>query len=504
LVSIGTLLMRADASVAIGTGHVMRCLALAQAWQDAGGQVVFAMAESTSAILGRLHAEGYEICTISASPGTTEDLAQTVALAMQRGCEWIVVDGYLFRADYQRGLKAADIRFLFIDDYGHSEHYVADLILNQNVSASPTLYPRREPHTQLLLGTRYAILRREFAIWKHWKRTIHPTCRRVLVTMGGADEENVTATIMEAVHLLAMRELEATVVVGGSNPHLAELRGQAERMGPRMKLLDSVSKFGNLMAESDLAVSAAGSTCWELCFMSLPSLLIDVADNQTAIAKELHRRECAIHIGNRKIAAEAIAERLTSLIEAQEVRQSLSRRARELVDGMGATRVVSFLRGRKTLRLRPVQDQDRHLLWEWANDAEVRASSFSSEPISWETHDTWFNGKLRASEKAGSGTRIFIAEDDGGRAVGQIRFDCLPDGDWEVGVSLDRAMRGHGLGTEIVAAGVREILKETPMARIHAHVKTRNLASAKSFERADFNRVGMDRIRGVDAIHLIY
>jgi len=503
-VSTGTLLIRADASTAIGTGHVMRCLALAQAWQDAGGQAVFAMAESTPAVQSRLRAERCEIYPVSASIGTTEDLRQTIALAMGRACDWGVVDGYQFGSDYQRGLKAKNIRFLFLDDYGHSARYVADLVLNQNVSASPTLYSRKERYTQLLLGPRYAMLRREFKVWRDWKRTIPPTCSRVLVMIGGSDDGNVTATVIHALGLLAVRELETTVVAGGSNPHFAELRDRAARSGLRIRVLDSVSNVGELMAEADLAVSAAGSTCWELCLLGLPSLVIDVADNQTAVARELHKRECAIHIGNRKITAEAVAAGMASLIEAQEARQGLSRRARELVDGMGATRVVSSLRRQETLRLRPVQNGDRRLLWEWANDPEVRASSFSSDPISWETHEAWFDEKLRSSENADSRTRIFIAEDDAGAAVGQIRFDCRPDGDWEVGLSLDKKMRGHGLGTQIIAAGVSEILKETAMARIHAHVKPGNLASAKSFERANFHSAGMDQVRGSDAIHLIY
>lgn len=501
---MGTLLIRADASTGIGTGHVMRCLALAQAWQDAGGHAVFAMAESSPAIQKRLLAEHCDVYPISAPTGATEDLRQTVALAMRQGCDCVVVDGYKFASDYQRGLRAENIKFLFLDDYGHADRYLADFVLNQNISASPMLYSRRERYTQLLLGPRYAILRREFEVWRDWKRTIPPTCSRLLILMGGSDEGNVTTTVIDALSLLAIPELRVTVVAGDSNPHLSELRDRAARSPVSINVLDSVPNVGEFMAAADLAVSAAGSTCWELCLLGVPSLLIDVAGNQTAVAKELHNRECAIHIGNRNISAQAIAEKVTSLMQAQGVRQGLSAHAREIVDGRGAARIVSILRGQEMLRLRRVQIRDRRLLWEWANDPDVRASSFSSDPISWETHEAWFDEKLRSSENPGSGTRIFIAEDAAGTAVGQIRFDCRPDGDWEVGVSLDKKMRGLGLGTELVVVGVREILKEIATARIHAHVKLANVASARSFERADFHRVGLDQVRGTDAIHLIY
>jgi UDP-2,4-diacetamido-2,4,6-trideoxy-beta-L-altropyranose hydrolase len=482
----------------------MRCLALAQAWQDPGGRAVFAMAENTEAVRKRLGRESCDVLPVSSSAGVKEDLRHTIALARENNCEWVVVDGYEFRADYQQGLRAANLRVLLLDDCGHSERYVADVVLNQNASATSTLYSNREPQSDLLLGPRYAMLRREFSAWRDWKREIQPVCSRLLVLMGGSDEGNVTAAVIESLRLLALRELETTVVIGALNPHFAELRDQAEQSGLSIKLLTDVSNVGELMAGADLAISAAGSTCLELCLLGLPTLLIDVADNQAAVATELHQRGCAIHIGDAKVTAETIADKIRLLILTQELRRSLSYRSRELVDGKGATRVVSILRGQEALHLRPVQLGDRRLLWEWANDPEVRASSFSPDPISWETHEAWFDEKLHSSQKSGSRTLIFIAQDKATNALGQIRFDSRPDGDWEVGISLDRNMRGRGLGSELIAAGLRKLLQETRTARVHAHVKLANVASARSFERVAFRRAGVDQIRGIPAIHLIY
>src|SRR5579864_4604657 len=193
-VSIGTLLIRADASTVIGTGHVMRCLALAQAWQDAGGQALFAMAQSTESVRAHL---AHERCGVVDSVFVAGDLQQTINIARERKCEWVVVDGYQFDADYQRGLKTADLRVLFLDDYGHSRHYAADLVLNQNISAAPAPYSNRERETRLLLGTRYATLRREFNPWSNWERKLSVDCRRLLVMMGGSDQANVTAIVIE-------------------------------------------------------------------------------------------------------------------------------------------------------------------------------------------------------------------------------------------------------------------------------------------------------------------
>ncbi|MGH9553067.1 MAG: PseG/SpsG family protein, partial [Terriglobales bacterium] len=193
----GTLIIRADASIAMGTGHVMRCLALAQAWQDQsgheqGGQCVFAMAETTAGCEERLRTEKVAVAAVAAIPGTLQDAAQLAELALARNASWIVVDGYQFDVRYQSHLKAAGLKVLVVDDTGHAGAYVADLVLDQNAHATKDFYQRRESYSQLLLGPRYALLRREFKSWREWKREIAPIARKVLVTVGGTDPDNLT------------------------------------------------------------------------------------------------------------------------------------------------------------------------------------------------------------------------------------------------------------------------------------------------------------------------
>src|SRR6478752_3505281 len=132
----GTLIIRADASVAMGTGHVMRCLALAQAWQDQGGECIFAMAETTAASEGRIRGEKFEVTPVRGYPGTLQDAEQLVQLALAHDATWVVVDGYQFDVEYQRRLKAAGLKVLVVDDTGHAGAYVADLVLDQNAHAT--------------------------------------------------------------------------------------------------------------------------------------------------------------------------------------------------------------------------------------------------------------------------------------------------------------------------------------------------------------------------------
>jgi len=128
----GTLVVRADSSIAMGTGHVMRCLALAQAWQDAGGHVVFVTNDLSSAREQRLLAEQVEVVKFNGPPGGAQDASQLEKLSCAHHADWVVVDGYQFDAEYQRKVKDAGLKLLFIDDNGHATHYLADLVLNEN------------------------------------------------------------------------------------------------------------------------------------------------------------------------------------------------------------------------------------------------------------------------------------------------------------------------------------------------------------------------------------
>ncbi|HTC55087.1 MAG TPA: UDP-2,4-diacetamido-2,4,6-trideoxy-beta-L-altropyranose hydrolase [Candidatus Sulfotelmatobacter sp.] len=338
----GTLLVRADASVAMGTGHAMRCFALAQAWQDAGGHAIFAMAQARPAIRERLQRESMEVARLKAKPGSADDAQESIVLARGEKACWVVVDGYCFGADYQAALKQAGLKVLFIDDNGHAGHYSADLVLNQNAHANEALYPSRDASTRLLLGPRFAMLRRDFTEWRKWKRETQTTARKVLVTMGGSDPDNVTERVVQAI--LPVADVNATVVVGGSNPHLPKLRALVVGAQRDVNLVDNVTNMPELMSNSDVAISAAGTTSLEMCFLGLPALLIVLADNQRAAAEELSRRGAAINLGEGAQASlGVVSEHLVRLLASPERRKTMSETGRKLVDGLGAERVVAEL-----------------------------------------------------------------------------------------------------------------------------------------------------------------
>jgi UDP-2,4-diacetamido-2,4,6-trideoxy-beta-L-altropyranose hydrolase len=255
-----------------------------------------------------------------------------------------VVDGYHFGGEYQQILKQSKLHLLFIDDYGHAEHYYADFVLNQNISADQQWYNNREAYTQLLLGTRYALLRREFWQWQGWQRTVPPVAKKVLVTLGGADPDNITLKVIQSLQIVEVEELEAVVVVGGSNPHYENLKMAVLDSGYPIQLQRNITNMPELMAWADVAVSAGGSTCWELAFMGLPSILLILAENQRAIAEKLATLNLAVNLGwHQDVQSQNIADTLSALVQSTEQRTHMSKVSQQIVDGQGSFKVVSLL-----------------------------------------------------------------------------------------------------------------------------------------------------------------
>jgi UDP-2,4-diacetamido-2,4,6-trideoxy-beta-L-altropyranose hydrolase len=339
---IKNLVIRADASIQIGTGHIMRCLALAQAWQEKGGQAIFVLANKSPALEARLGLEGMKVVYLLVEAGSSEDAKQTADFAHQFEAEWVVVDGYHFGSEYQKAIKNFGVSLLFVDDYGHAGHYYADLVLNQNISAHEDLYQSRETYTQLLIGTQYVLLRREFWQWRDWQREINPIARNLLVTLGGSDPDNVTLKVIQALSQVNVDDFEVIVIVGGSNPHYEELQAEVAASKLSISLQQNVNNMTELMAWADMAIAAGGSTNWELAFMGLPSLVITVAENQHAIAAELDAQGLIIHLGwHQQITLEQIRLAVQELIDKPNKREEMSKKGRELVDGNGANLVAS-------------------------------------------------------------------------------------------------------------------------------------------------------------------
>ena len=295
------LIVRVDAGANLGMGHLVRCLALVQAW---GGAAEILRAEDSDG-----------------NPGSDADARATAARAQAAGAAWVVVDGYQFGTAFQRTLRAAGLRVLCVDDNGEAGEYACDIVLNQNLHAEASLYRRRDDATRLLLGPEYVLLRREFVEPPRTAKVIAQAARRVLVTLGGGDAGETLDLVRGA--LEGARGFDVRVVTGGRSPE--DMR--------------------SLMEWADLAVSAGGSTSWELAYIGVPTLAVVMAKNQIGAVGALSERGIVVPLGRREsLTGPELTAQVERLARNFDRRVRMSDAGQALIDGGGAARVVNAMR----------------------------------------------------------------------------------------------------------------------------------------------------------------
>ncbi len=304
---------RVDASIEIGSGHVMRCLTLAQSLRDRGSECIFICREHKGNMLSLIREKGFEGIGLptfnkyESSSDTDEQNStymQWLGDTPDRDCElslcvagdelfdWLIVDHYGIESNWEKSFKSRCNRVFVIDDLANRRHE-CNLLLDQNLGVIETDYRKLIPaDCQVLIGPKYALLRPEFAFIREFS-----ICRRrelefkhILISMGGVDKDNVTEIVL---NLLAEcdlpAELRITVVMGKSAPWIDRVRSRAKEMPWPTSVLVDHQKMAELMAHSDLAIGASGSTAWERCCLGLPSIMMVLAENQQRIASELEK-----------------------------------------------------------------------------------------------------------------------------------------------------------------------------------------------------------------------
>jgi UDP-2,4-diacetamido-2,4,6-trideoxy-beta-L-altropyranose hydrolase len=292
-----------------------------------------------------------KIAPLCAAPGLDEDAQEVRQLAAALDADWIVIDGYRFDAPYQLAVNRIGRPVLVIDDYASAAHYTADIVFNQNLNASADMYHGKSSASHLLLGTRYALLRREFWPWRNWKRTFPAGRSRVLVTLGGSDPDNITSRVVLALRSLSdlapRPDIELMVVVGSSNLHLSAVQAAIYNSSVLTTLHVDVQNMPELMAQADVAIYAGGGTCWELAFMGLPGLTLVLAENQAGAAAALADAGIGVNLGwSDGPFEERLAHALIALLSDRQGLEEMSARGRLLVDGNGAQRTVQALQER--------------------------------------------------------------------------------------------------------------------------------------------------------------
>ncbi len=328
--------LRCDAGAALGGGHLMRCLTLAQALGGRGWRAEFLCGDLPGAGLDRVPAAGFELHRLG------DDDPGTVRACLKEGPPgWLIVDHYALDAGFERAACPPGWRVMVIDDLANRDHDCA-IVLDQTPGRLAGDYDGLVPEGALrLTGPDYALLRPGFAA----RRPDEPRAgalRRVLVAMGAADAANATGGVLDA--LAQRRDLMITVVLGSGAPHLAAVAGQVQARGGAGRLWVDHDDMAGLMAQHDLAIGAGGMTGLERAAMGLPALIVTLADNQAPGARALHAAGAARLIGDVRTPrwSDAIAPALDALAP-PDIRIAMARAGLKLVDGRGAGRVAEVL-----------------------------------------------------------------------------------------------------------------------------------------------------------------
>ena len=304
-------IFRADASLDIGTGHVMRCLTLADALRERGARCHFICRQHSGHLMALIEQRGYRVSGLpmaaaAATPaqdeapahaawlGATqeEDAAASLsALEPSNGpVDWLVVDHYALDARWERLLRPICPRLMVIDDLADRPHD-CDVLVDQTLGRNTQDYrPWVSESCRLLCGSQYALLRPDFSALRTYslKRRAQPQLRNILVAMGGVDKNNATGKVLAALKMCALpSDCEITVVLGPTAPWLDDVERQAQSLPWPTHVRVGVSDMAQLMANSDVAIGASGATSWERCCLGVPAIMVVLAENQRLIARAL-------------------------------------------------------------------------------------------------------------------------------------------------------------------------------------------------------------------------
>lgn len=448
---------RVDASSKIGTGHLMRCLTLADALKQRGANCRFVSRHLPDHLRSMLVAKGHEFTHLDSvqndmaldelahahwlGVSQAQDAADSIQALSDKVLDWLIVDHYALDSRWESMLRQIAKRILVIDDIADRQHD-CDVLLDQNLySDMNSRYGGKVPsHCKLLLGPRYALLRDEFRQLREHVKPRTGQVKRVLVFFGGMDTDNYTARAIEALASIGSHDVDVDVVIGAQHPY----RERIEVVCAEQRFVCHVqtSRMAELMALADVAIGAGGSATWERCCLGLPTLTLCVAGNQgkqiadAASEGLLYAPELEGELST------AIGRHVGALLENGYLRQAISRNGMRTVDGRGVLRVIGNL-GCSDIEIRVARQDDSEKLFEWRNHPAIRAASRKSEVINQEDHQKWFASVLASPD------RLLLIGQREGLPVGVVRFDIRGD-EAEVSIYLVPDIPQSGQGRELL------------------------------------------------------
>ncbi len=349
----------------IGTGHIMRCLTLANALRDKGAECRFVCREHPGNLIDYLRRHGFDVVSLPIADSKVEssetdtkqlaharwlgsdwatDAAQTKIGVGEKAADWLIVDHYALDDRWENALRSIYRKLMAIDDLADRVH-ACDVLLDQNlVENVNTRYKDKVPEPcTCLIGPEYALLRPEFNALRlaTLARRETPELNRLLVFLGGSDEENETSKVVDGIKQANRKWQHIDVVVGQNFPAIETLKKDLAHF-PSATLHVQTSDMARLMAAADLAITAAGSVTWEKCALGLPSLVVIQGDNQYPIATKMHEYGAQITLGLASELTPATYAHYLDTVRLDEL-TAMTQTAAAICDNSGIASVLNIL-----------------------------------------------------------------------------------------------------------------------------------------------------------------
>ncbi|MEA3428674.1 MAG: UDP-2,4-diacetamido-2,4,6-trideoxy-beta-L-altropyranose hydrolase [Thermodesulfobacteriota bacterium] len=492
--------IRTDASVQIGTGHVMRCLTLADELRGRGAEVIFICREFDGNLCGYIEEKGYAVHRLTVSNVQKQKVEGSLKHAAWLGADWqtdarqvveiikdlelppdwLVVDHYALDERWEGYLRPYCKKIMVIDDLADRAHD-CDLLLDQNFYEDiESRYDDLVPAwCKKLLGPKYALLRPEFGEARKNLRKRDGHVKRIMVFFGGSDPTNETAKALEAIHMLNRPDIAVDVVMGAFNPHCKVIEQVASDL-PDCACHFKVEDMAALMARADIAVGAGGTTVWERCTFALPSFVVSVAENQEKTVSDTAESGYLLFLGRSEAnSVDSLYHALEIALQSPWLLISFALKTWSLVDGKGAKQVAQEMMPLKiTLRMATMEDCES--IYKWRNAEETRRHFFDPGLIKWEDHCRWFEDTIRTPD------RVLLMGEFRGQEVGVLRYDHVGEAA-AVSVYLLPGTHGQGLGSQLLRAGTDWVKQSfSDVKRIRAEVLFSNFSSKRVFEKAGY------------------
>jgi UDP-2,4-diacetamido-2,4,6-trideoxy-beta-L-altropyranose hydrolase len=346
------IVFRVDSSLVMGYGHVMRCLTLAQALKENSVNVEFICRKHKGNLIDKISSNEFNVHELEVLEEIDDKLAHShwlgatqqqdaddcIEILKAEKIDWLIVDHYALDWQWQQELKPYYAKLMVIDDLADRKH-LCDVLLDQTFGRSPQDYKELAPKSaQLLMGSKYALLRPEFEEYRQYSlnRRKDENFKKLLVNMGGTDSDNITGKIIERLQTAKLpKDVEITIVMGKTAPHLARVIDSANKLPYRSEVKVDVDNMAELMANTDIAIGASGATTWERCCLGLPTIQLITAYNQEFIARKLNKIN-AIKL----VEVDDVVENLENF---QHWMKSTGESSSKVTNGSGINRVLGYL-----------------------------------------------------------------------------------------------------------------------------------------------------------------